>query len=324
MTALLQRKQHPEALALLERYREKFPRDPEYALHTQARLLEAQGNLDGALEVYSRNYQPRWSDSLVQGYLGLLRRARRFEPFVQSLGQKLKQNPLDFPSVTLLFRATLSQGNLEAARNALFHFRTEKENRNQPFSDDELETLAHYFDSLNHFNEAARYFSTLALQTRDNTRKEQSLYQLYQVMMAALNRPTQLGGGSLDYFRSVATVDTSPGLLNGMLSLLLNHSNPRLHYDAAEERAVSYFNRAKAAELLEFFEKTLPQLSALAPDAVSGVGSPEGLRALGNSGAARHGVHGPASPGARDAFGRDSGGGCVREPEKRSRGVQGL
>ena len=211
LTALLQRKQHPEALALLERYREKFPRDPEYALHTQARVLEAQGNLDGALEVYSRNYDPRWSDSLVQGYLGLLRRARRSEPFVQSLGQKLKQSPLDFPSVTLLFRATLSQGNLEAARNALFRFRTEKENRNQPFSDDELETLAHYFDSLNHFNEAARYFSTLALQTRDNTRKEQSLYQLYQVMMAALNRPTQLGGGSLDYFRSVATVDTSPG-----------------------------------------------------------------------------------------------------------------
>ena len=263
LTALLQRKQHREALALLERYREKFPRDPEYALHTQARLLEAQGNLDGALEVYSRNYQPRWSDSLVQGYLGLLRRARRFEPFVQALGQKLKQNPLDFPSVTLLFRATLSQGNLEAARNALFHFRTEKENRNQPFSDDELETLAHYFDSLNHFNEAARYFSTLALQTRDSTRKEQSLYQLYQVMMAALNRPTQLGGGSLDYFRSVATVDTSPGLLNGMLSLLLNHSNPRLHYDAAEERAVSYFNRAKAAELLEFFEKTYPNSAHL-------------------------------------------------------------
>ncbi len=49
LTALLQRKQHREALALLERYREKFPRDPEYALHTQARLLEAQGNLDGAL-----------------------------------------------------------------------------------------------------------------------------------------------------------------------------------------------------------------------------------------------------------------------------------
>ena len=168
LTALLQRKQHSEALALLERYRDRFP---EYALHTQARLLEAQGNLDGALEVYSRNYDPRWSDSLVQGYLGLLRRARRFESFVQSLGQKLKQDPLDFPSVTLLFRATLSQGNLEAARNALCHFRTEKENRNQPFSDDELETLAHYFDSLNHFNEAARYFSTLALQTSDSTRK---------------------------------------------------------------------------------------------------------------------------------------------------------
>jgi len=294
LTALLQRKQHRDALALLETYREKFPRDPEYALHTQARLLEAQGNLDGALEVYSRNYQPRWSDSLVQGYLDLLRRARRFDPFVQALGQKLKQNPLDFPSVTLLFRGTLSQGNLEAARNALFHFRTEKENRNQPFSDDELETLAHYFDSLNHFNEAARYFSTLALQTRDNARKEESLYQLYQVMMAALNRPTQLGGGSLDYFRSVATVDTSPGLLNGMLSLLLNHTAPRLQVDAAEERAVSYFNRAKAAELLEFFEKSypnsahLPRMKFQALEALKAYGRWETLALRGTAFMERH------------------------------------
>jgi len=294
LTALLQRKQHREALALLERYREKFPRDPEYALHTQARLLEAQGNLDGALEVYSRNYQPRWSDSLVQGYLDLLRRARRFEPFVQALGQKLKQNPLDFPSVTLLFRGTLSQGNLEAARNALFHFRTEKENRNQPFADDELQTLAQYFDALNHFNEAARYFSTLALQTRDNAKKEESLYQLYQVMMAALNRPTQLGGGSLDYFQSVAALDTSPGLLNGMLSLLLNHTSPRLHYDAAEERAASYFNRARAAELLEFFEKSyansahLPRMQFQALEALKAYGRWETLAQRGTAFMERH------------------------------------
>lgn len=294
LSALLQRKQHREALALLERYRQQFPRDPEYALHTQARLLEAQGNLDGALEVYSRNYQPRWSDSLVQGYLGLLRRAGRFDAFVQSLGQKLKQNPLDFSSVTLLFRSTLSQGNLEAARNALFHFRTEKENRDQPFSDDELETLAHYFDALNHFNEAARYFSTLALQTRDTARKEESLYQLYQVMMAALNRPTQLGGGSLDYFRSVATLDTSPGLLNGMLSLLLNHTSPRMQFDAAEERAVSYFNRSRAAELLGFFEKSypnsahLPRMQFQALEALKAYGRWETLAQRGTAFLERH------------------------------------
>lgn len=263
LAALVKRKQAREALALLERYRQRFPHDPEFALHTQAQLLEAQGNRDGALEIYSRNYQPRWSDSLLQGYLSLLRRSNRFEGFVQSLGQKLRQNPLDFASVTLLFRATLNQGNLEAARNTLFRFRTEKENRNEPFSDDELETLADYFDSLNHFNEAARYFSTLALQTRDSAKKEESLYQLYQVMMGALNRPTQFGGGSLDYFRSVATVDSSPGLLNGMLSLLLNHTQPQLRYDAAEEQAVSYFNRARAGELLEFFEKSYPNSARL-------------------------------------------------------------
>lgn len=263
LAALVKGKQPGEALALLERYRQKFPRDPEYALHTQAQLLEAQGNPSAALEVYSRNYQPRWSDSLANGYLALLRRTGRFESFAQSLGQRLKQDPLDFASVTLLFRGTLNQGNLEAARNALFHFRTAKETRNQPFSEDELETLAHYFCSLNHFNEGARYFSTLALQARDSSKKEEALYQLHQVMIDALNRPTQMGGSSLDYYKSVAEIDTSPGLLNGMLSLILNRTHPRLQMEAAEERAVPYFNRARAAELLEFFEKSYPNSARL-------------------------------------------------------------
>ena len=66
LTALLQRKQHREALTLLERYREQFPRDPEYALHTQARLLEAQGNLDGALEVGGRAAQRQQLDAFVR------------------------------------------------------------------------------------------------------------------------------------------------------------------------------------------------------------------------------------------------------------------
>lgn len=263
LAALLERKQHDEALRLLERYRQRFPLDAEYALHTQARLLENQGKLDAALDVYARSYEPRWSDSLLNGYLALLRRAGRFEASVQSLGLKLKENPTDFPAVTLLFRSTLNQGDLEAARSVLFRFREEKESRNQPFSDDELETLGRYFHSLNHFNEAARYFSTLALQTRTAARKEESLFQLYQVMLDALNRPTQLGGGSLGYFQSVATLDTGPGMLNGMLSLILNRSYPRLRFDEAEERAVSYFNRARAAELLEFFESAYPNSARL-------------------------------------------------------------
>ena len=263
LKALITRKQHAESVKLLERYRQKFPRNQEYALNIEVQLLEVQGNIDAALQVYSQSYQPRWSDSLLNSYLGLLKRSGRFGGFVQSLGQKLKQNPTDFPSVTLLFRSTLNQGNLEAARQVLFHYRAEKESHHQAFSNDELETLAHYFYSLNHFNEAARYFSTLALQAKNSAKKEESLFQLYEVMLDAQNRPTQLGGGDLDYFKTVASLDASPGFLNGMLSLILNRSYPGSRYEEEQERAVSYFNRARAAELLEFFQKTYPASSRL-------------------------------------------------------------
>ena len=89
------------------------------------------------------------------------------------------------------------------------------------------------------------------------------------------------------------------------------------------KKAVSYFNRAKAPELLEFFEKTypnsahLPRMQFQALEALKAYGRWETLAQRGTAFMDR-------IPGLRDAFGRDSGGGCVREPEKRSRGVQGL
>ena len=258
LAALLKKKQHDGAIRLLEDYQQRFPKDREYAITTRARLFEEQGNTTSAMGVYDQNYDPRWSDPLVSSYMDLLRRSGRYEQFVQTLGEKLKQDPLDFRAVTLLFRGLLSQGRLEEARAILFRFRVEKEARQQNFTEDELDTIASYFASLHHFNEAARYYSTLYLFSSDQSRKEESLFQLYEVLLEAQNRPTQLGGGSLEYYRTVTSVDAYPGFLNGILSLVLNRSHPQAHYREAEEQSVAYFNRRRSAEILEVFEKTFP------------------------------------------------------------------
>ncbi|MEW5974493.1 MAG: hypothetical protein AB1898_01685 [Acidobacteriota bacterium] len=264
LEALLKRRQTDEAMLLLDRFRRRFPQEEDFALRTHARLLEQQARTQEALRLYESSYQPQWKDSLIQAYLNLLKRSGELPRFVKTLGEQLQRNPVDFRSVTLLFRSLLAQGDLEAARNTLFRFRTEVESRQHRFSDSELETLAFYFYAINHFNEAARYFATLHLQTDQAALKERSLYQLYETLLDAHDRPTQLGAGNLEYFKSVATLDPDPGFLNGLLSLVLNHSQPGFHYSFAEEKAVSYFNRSKASQLLAAFEATYPQSEHLA------------------------------------------------------------
>src|SRR5580692_6383461 len=53
-------------------------------------------------------------------------------------------------------------------------------------------------------------------------------------------------------------MDPHPGFLNGVLSLLLNASNPSDRYRQEEVSAGPYFRRAKAAELVALFESRFP------------------------------------------------------------------
>ena len=53
-------------------------------------------------------------------------------------------------------------------------------------------------------------------------------------------------------------MDRSPGLLNGLLSLVFNSSYPASELATEENRARPYFHRAKAAELASLFESRFP------------------------------------------------------------------
>src|SRR5215467_4790206 len=51
-------------------------------------------------------------------------------------------------------------------------------------------------------------------------------------------------------------MDQGPGYFNGILSLLLSSAQPQSSYQEEEQRAVSYFHRARAAELLTLLDKS--------------------------------------------------------------------
>ena len=60
-------------------------------------------------------------------------------------------------------------------------------------------------------------------------------------------------------YRDIATMDQGPGYLNGILSLILNTTQPASRYSEEEQRAVPYFHRSRAAELLALLDSKFPQ-----------------------------------------------------------------
>ncbi len=82
--------------------------------------------------------------------------------------------------------------------------------------------------------------------------------------MTAPDQGIALGSGNLSIYSDIATVDTGPGYLNGILSLWLNSESPRQEFSEEEKRGSPYFHRAKAAELLALLDKKFPSAPARA------------------------------------------------------------
>ena len=68
-------------------------------------------------------------------------------------------------------------------------------------------------------------------------------------------------------YRDIATMDQGPGYLNGILSLILNTtaSGERI-FSEEEQRAIPYFHRSRAAELLALLDTKFPNSTPAVPE----------------------------------------------------------
>ncbi len=91
-----------------------------------------------------------------------------------------------------------------------------------------------------------------------NDAQEQALAGLTNLLLTAPESPIRLGSGELSMYRDIATMDQGPGYLNGILSLILNTTAPAARFSEEEQRAVPYFHRSRAAELLALLDTKFP------------------------------------------------------------------
>ena len=212
-------------------------RDPAEPVRLRAALAEQRGDANAALAIYDRAFQPLWPDEMRASYFKLLEQEGQLREFAGRARTALASNPADLNATARLFHYFRSQNNPAAARRTLLEYRIAKESSRQPWTADELETTARLFEWVPEVNEAARlYYALYSVPPANGGQAERALYGLANLLLTSPDQPIQFGSGDLSFYKDIATIDSSPGFLNGILSLVLNSTGPRSQYEQENEK----------------------------------------------------------------------------------------
>src|SRR5260370_41288033 len=91
---------------------------------------------------------------------------------------------------------------------------------------------------------ASRFFYALYLNGEmkpGSALRAKILYQLFELLSDASDERLSLTRGDLRFYQDVATADPHPGMLGGILSLMLSDTSPKKEFQIEEERDVKDF-----------------------------------------------------------------------------------
>jgi tetratricopeptide (TPR) repeat protein len=246
-----------DAEALLAGYQRAFPSDDGWALRARADLATRRGAASDGLAVYEQAFRPLWSSGNVEEYFELLERTHSLRAFLDRARADIAARPADLTPVARVFYYYQRAGNVGAAEQALADFEARRGNAAR--TADELFTLARLYEKTRNYNEVLRYYASIySLPGASAADVEQALAGIIDILFTAPEQPLRFGSGDLSFYRDVATLDRSPGFLNGILSLLFNSASPSSQYAQEQASATSYFHRARAADLVALFESRFP------------------------------------------------------------------
>ncbi len=217
-----------------------------------------QGSVQQGLAVYEQSFQPLWAPELVQGYFDLLTQTQSLRKFLDQARAALAANPEDLHAMARLFYYYQQQGKLDAAQQTVTAFRLHKEATKSDWAGQELYVCARLLEDIHSYPESARYYFALYNSKGLNDSQERALAALTNLLLTAPESPIQFASGELSMYRDIATMDDGPGYLNGILSLILNTTSPAARFAEEEQRAIPYFHRSRAAELLAMLDTKFP------------------------------------------------------------------
>lgn len=255
---LLADKDFSGASAALDRYRNAFPQDRIFPVKAEADLAVRRGEPKDGLAVYDARFEPLWPAELIKSYFSLVIDSHNQRAFSNAVHGRLAAQPDDLKDAARLFYLYQQQGQLDAAKAVLTHYRESKETRGVAWTAEELSTLEALFESVQDFPEAARYAYALAADHSAQDSEHRGVVALARILLTAPEQPLRVGAGNLALYKNIATMDRGPGYLNGVLSLFLNSESPSSQYASEDQLAGPYFHRACAAALLTQIDQRFP------------------------------------------------------------------
>ena len=261
---LVSQKEYAAANRLIADYQKQFPDDGIFEVKAKALVEYRQDSIQQGLAVYEKSFQPLWSPELVKSYFDLLAQTQNLRKFLDESRADLNANPEDLKATARIFYYYQQQGKLETAQQAITTLRLHKEAANSPWTSQDLYVCGRLLEDIHAYPEAARYYFALYNSKGANDSHERALTRLTDLLLTAPETPIRLGAGELSLYKDIATMDQGPGYLNGILSLILNTTYPASAYPEEEQRAISYFHRSRAAELLAMLDKNFPNSASRA------------------------------------------------------------
>ena len=255
---LVTEKEYFAAGQLITDYRKQFPNDQIFPVKAKAMLEYRHGSVREGLLVYEQSFQPLWDPELVKSYFDLLRDTQNLRKFRDDAHVALLANPEGLNATARIFYYYQQQGKTDVAQQAIADLRQHKEGSKSPWTSQELYVCARLLEDIHAYPESARYYFALYNSNGMSDAQEKAIAGLTSLLLTAPETPIRLGSGELSMYRDIATMDQGPGYLNGILSLILSTTQPASQYSEEEQRAVPYFHRSRAAELLALLDTKFP------------------------------------------------------------------
>jgi predicted Zn-dependent protease len=255
---LLSGKHFKQAAALVAQYRAAFPQDQVFPMQAEASLAARQQSVQAGLAIYNKAFDPLWPSNLLNGYYDLLESTHSLPAFMDDTRAALAAHPDDPILAAKLFLAWRQQGHPNAALQVIARYSQSKRARHASWTAQELYIFATLLKRAAFYNQAARYYFALYNSSGMPSAKQRALCGLIAILLDTPNQSLRIGAGNLSMYRDIATMDQGPGYLNGILSLLLNDTQPSDQYSQEDQASAPYFQNAAAARLLAKLDRDFP------------------------------------------------------------------
>ncbi len=258
---------YERSLEILSKYQKRFPADRDYFILKRVELLKLMGRVDDAERVFLDSFDVFWPSELSSEFYSFLNEQDRYRLYKNSLQEKFRKDPTDFQSAMRLFHLQVHQEyNYDRGVRIVESLERARIRKGEQWTIEELATIAQVLVAAGQVNRASRYFYTLYLMggMKEGTReREQVLYRLFHTLTNTRYERSVLASGDIRFYKDIARSDRSPGLLGGILSLVLANTGPQDEYNKADRVAHKYFNRAAAYRIFSAYKKEYPASQVL-------------------------------------------------------------